>query len=174
MDTVIIRTYGDPILRKKADPLLIINAEITRRLEAVLAATGAAGMSAPQIGESCRVICFRNEDEIISLINPRVSSIASMASTVDEGCWSILGVLAPVSRPVACEVVGTRPTGEEVTLSLHGLPAKACLHEMDHLNGVLFVDYLPEVKRHLVLRKHRKFKIDKQVRANGIRIQLRP
>jgi len=175
MSVVLIRTYGDPILRERCEVVAYEDGKKTALLlEDIVRAIGAAGMSAPQIGLRQRVICFQNGDVIISLINPKLSAVASEEAEVDEGCWSLLGTLAPVSRPVSCEVVGTNIEGQEVSISLQGMPARSCQHEIDHLNGVLFIDLLSEVKRHLVLKKHRKFKIDKKIRANGIRIQLRP
>lgn len=175
MRTVIIRTHGDPILREVCEETTLEQGrEIADILEAVVGAVGAAGMAAPQVGEGKRVVCFRKGEEIVSLINPKVSAIESEEAEVDEGCWSILGVLAPVSRPAGCVIEGMRTDGSDVVFELEGMEARTALHEVDHLNGVLFIDHLPEVRRNIVLRKHRKFKMDKQIRASGIRIQLRP
>ncbi len=137
-----IRQYGDPVLRSRARSIRKINAGIRglseRMAEAMYAANG-VGLAATQIGEARRVIVLDVGDGLTTLINPRlVSSEGSVLET--EGCLSVRGLLGEVERAERVRVRAVGLDGKEITIDAEGLLARALQHELDHLDGVLFVD----------------------------------
>jgi len=138
---------GDPILRQKCKPVPKINDSILKLLDnlrdSMYDAEG-VGLAAPQIGVPKRVIVVDVGDGLVELINPRL--LTSKGSQVDqEGCLSIPGTQGLVPRPVEAQIAGLDRLGREVEIKAAGLLARALLHEMDHLDGVLFIDkMLPE------------------------------
>jgi peptide deformylase len=160
MSAVEIRLYGDPVLRAKSKPLSGID-ESTGRLVADLVdlvdrAQG-LGLAAPQIGVSKRAIVVvepkdngtRNHHVVI---NPEIVS-ACGEDMDEEGCLSIPGVYAKVKRPQSVVVKGLDPSGQDLTIQAQGLMAHAFAHEIDHLEGILFIDRIGMVKRGLLRKK---------------------
>src|SRR5699024_5126045 len=112
---------------------------------------GRAGVAANQIGVGVRVFAYRVDDELGYLINPELVR-TSGEQTGPEGCLSVPGHAYEVTRPDYAEVHGIDLAGEPVTLSGHGLLARALLHELGHLDGRLYVDLLPGTQRREVMR----------------------
>lgn len=145
-----IRYLGDPVLRKKAERVGRVTEEI-RRLVAEMFETMASahgiGLAAPQVGVSRRVIVtdVPGEDggasDRIALINPEIVSLAPERECMDEGCLSIPGLSASVERPVGAVIRGLDLKGRKVTIRAEGLFARCLLHEIDHLEGVLFNEH---------------------------------
>jgi peptide deformylase len=147
-----IRTYPDPVLRTEAEPVEVID-QALRALAAdmieTMYADDGVGLAGPQVGESLRIIAVdvcpdRNGAEIY--INPEILSATGRISA-DEGCLSLPGLLAEVERAERVTVAAQRLDGEEVTLEAEGLAARAFQHEIDHLDGVLFIDKVDPVER---------------------------
>jgi len=158
-----ILTYPDPELKKKSDPLSAIN-DATRKLARDMAETmynaPGVGLAAPQIGVHQRVIVIdtssRDEPKnLIVAINPEI--IYSEGEICEEeGCLSVSNYAANVRRHTKVIVKGLNLDGAETTWHAEGLLAIAFQHEIDHLDGILFVDHLSPLKRELLQRKVRK------------------
>lgn len=155
-----IRLYGDPILRQKAAPVAQVD-DRTRTLaadmiETMVRAPG-VGLAAPQIGESIRLlVCDATHhdggDGPRVFINPEILEAWS-EWTYDEGCLSIPGVSAEIVRPEAIRVRFQDETGAVHEEEFHQLWARVLQHEIDHLHGKLFIDYLSPMRRALIMRK---------------------
>lgn len=152
-----IRTYGDSVLRQVADPVKIINKEIKniseKMVEAMLRANG-VGIAAPQIGVAKRIIVFDLDGKLYILINPEIMETSEEEEENLEGCLSIPGVDAPVVRKLRVQVRGITLDEKEIEVEGEGLMARALQHEVDHLGGILFIDYLSPVRRRSVLNDY--------------------
>jgi peptide deformylase len=152
-----IRKYGDPVLRKKAAPVERVDEETTRTcqtmIEAMLRAKG-MGIAAPQIGVSKRIIVLDTDGELHILVNPELVELSLEKEEVQEGCLSVPGVEALVPRHVKASLRGTTLEGEPALIRGEGILARAMQHEIDHLNGVLFVDYLSAARRKSLLKEY--------------------
>ncbi len=102
----------------------------------------------------------------MALINPRVSELGSEEEKSEEGCLSIPGVSAHVKRPVTVVVEALNEHGESVRLEADGLLARCLLHEIDHLDGVLFIDHLSALKRSMMLKKYRSLQAEEDAGAD--------
>jgi peptide deformylase len=137
-----IRQYGDPVLRRRARSVRTVNASVRqlsgRMADAMYEANG-VGLAAPQIGEARRVVVIDVGEGLQTLVNPRL--MASEGSVVDtEGCLSVRGLVGEVERAERVRVRAIGLDGKEFTIEAEGLLARALQHELDHLDGVLFVD----------------------------------
>jgi peptide deformylase len=152
-----IRTYGEPALRRRAEPVEVIDDGIRticeQMVETMLRANG-AGLAAPQIGISKRIIVLDVDGEFHVLINPELIETSDEVEQVTEGCLSVPGVDAAVGRATRAVIEGATLNGETVRIEGEGLLARAIQHEMDHLNGNLFLDRLSQARRQSVLREY--------------------
>jgi peptide deformylase len=152
-----IRTYGDAILRKTARPVARIDAEtkqlVERMVEAMIRANG-VGLAAPQVGVSKRIIVLDLDGQLRVLINPELVDASDETEEALEGCLSVPGVDAPITRRLRARVKGTSLDAETITLDGEGLMARAIQHELDHLNGILFLDHLSPARRRSLLREY--------------------
>lgn len=140
---------GDPVLREKAKPVKEINDSILRLLDNLrdtLHEYEGVGLAAPQIGISKRVIVVENGDEYYELINPEIIKEEGRETAI-EGCLSIPQLTGKVKRAARVTVKGLNREGKEVTIEADGLLARAFQHEIDHLDGILFVDRAEWVAR---------------------------
>lgn len=138
---------GDPVLRRKAPRLREVN-DHTRALlddmvETMIDAPG-IGLAAPQVGASSRCIVVRDcsddeRDVIYKIVNPRVRAKEG-EQWAYEGCLSLPTLQAEVCRPMSITVTGLDENGDPVRVEAEGLTARALLHEVDHLDGILFID----------------------------------
>ena len=159
-----IRLYGDEILRKKAFPIQEIT-EVERKLAeemlvVMYAAPNGIGLAAPQVGVLKRLIVIDvNRNDLASrplmLINPEIESLEG-ESIAEEGCLSIPDVTADIKRAEKAVVTALNMDGEEIRVEGEGFLARALQHEIDHLNGVLFIDHVSGLKRQLLRGKLRK------------------
>lgn len=158
-----ILKYGDAPLHRRADPVPAITAEIDRliddMIETMYAAPG-VGLAAPQVGVPLRIFVVdlsvgRDPDGLITLINPEFVERDGM-QLEEEGCLSVPGFNATVMRPTRAVVKGLDRHGDPIQKEGTGLLARAFQHEMDHLDGTLFVDRLRGIKRDLIVTKIRK------------------
>lgn len=154
-----IRILGDPILRRKADPVEQVDDDVRRLLDEMLATMYAAdgvGLAAPQIGISRRIIVVDVHDPEVpafGLINPRIVEYSEDLDRAEEGCLSIPGLRDIVERPARVVVEGLDRSGQPCRIEADGLLARALQHEIDHLDGILFIDRLSPLKRKMLLAK---------------------
>ena len=155
-----IRKYGDPVLRRRALPIEDVTPEV-RRIIADMTDTMydevGIGLAAPQIGVSLRLIVVGDEEGrgVQALVNPVVVEESGEVAA-EEGCLSIPGVFAPVTRAAWVRVEARDAEGRSLSLTAQGLRARVLQHEMDHLDGVLFIDHLDPVTRDRIKRKIKK------------------
>ena len=155
-----ILRYGEPVLHRKAAPVEALTPEIDALIddmrETMHAAAG-VGLAAPQIGESLRICIVdlsagRRPDQLLVLINPELMTSAGL-QLKEEGCLSVPGIEATVARPQTVAVRALDRDGEAREIVAEGLLARALQHEIDHLNGILFLDRLRPVYRWALLRR---------------------
>ena len=156
-----IQFVPDPVLRKSALPVENITDKTLQLLddmaETMYDAPG-IGLAGPQIGELKRLIvmdCSRDDEksELWQMINPEVVELSEDNSTLEEGCLSIPGHTADVSRPDWIKLRFTDVKGKEQQIKAEGLLAACIQHEIDHLNGILFIDHISKLKRDIIWRK---------------------
>jgi peptide deformylase len=162
-----ILLHPDPRLKKTAAPIDDLSDELRSlgddMLETMYDAPG-IGLAAPQIGLLQRVIvldCVKEEGEAprpLVMYNPEVTAASEALNTYEEGCLSIPDQFADVTRPAEVEVRWIDRDGKECKEGFGGLWATCVQHEIDHLNGKLFIDYLKPLKRQLITRKMVKLK----------------
>ena len=145
MAIITIRVLPDQVLRQKSKRVSIIDGSIQRLIDNMLEtmhSAGGVGLAAPQIGTPLRVIVIGiPEEEDIALINPKVVRRRG-DRLVNEGCLSVPGYIGQIKRAESVTVKGRDKKGKEVRIKADGLLAQALEHEIDHLNGVLYIDYL--------------------------------
>ncbi len=144
-----IRILGDPVLRQKAKRVPKVDPSIRRLIEDMVDSMRAAsgvGLAAPQIGVSLRVIVIGlPEEEPFALINPEIVK-RSGERRVEEGCLSVPGYRAELSRSLSVVAKGLDEQGHAVRIKARDdLLAQALEHEIDHINGVLYIDHLPSL-----------------------------
>ena len=155
--------YGEQVLHQPAAPVETITPEILSLIDDMVETMYAApgiGLAATQVGVSLRIFVVdlsigRDPLELVTMINPVFVEREGM-QLEDEGCLSVPGFNATVARPQRVVVRGLNRDGEEHTREGTGLLARAFQHEMDHLDGRLFVDRLRGIKRDLIVRRIRK------------------
>ena len=146
-----IITNPNPILRKKAekikDPLVLdIQKLIPEMINTMLAKDG-VGLAAPQIGKSIRLIVVRYKDNNLIIINPKIIKKSLLKDWDEEGCLSVPGVFGYVKRCKKITVKYLDESGKEKKLSAEGLLARIIQHEIDHLDGILFIDKAKNLKK---------------------------
>lgn len=151
----------DPVLREVAKPVAEVDAAISTLMadmvETMYDAKG-IGLAAPQIGISKRVIvmdCSDDDDapEPIKMANPEILSLSDETACMEEGCLSIPGHHGDVTRPTGLTLRYLDENNNSQEMSCEGLLAVCIQHEIDHLNGVLFIDYLSKLKRDMIVKK---------------------
>jgi peptide deformylase len=165
-----ILIHPDPRLKKVCPPVSEITDEVRAladdMLETMYDAPG-IGLAAPQVGVLTRLIvldCVKEEGEAprpIVMINPEVVAVSDEVNTYEEGCLSIPDQYAEVTRPAEVELRWTDVDGHERREGFGGLWATCVQHEIDHLNGKLFIDYLGAMRRQMITRRMVKLKREK-------------
>ena len=156
-----ILTDPDPILRKKCEPLEKVDEETKKLMDDMLETMYTApgiGLAAIQVGILKRlvVIDISKEEEKkkpIFLINPQIIHQSNNTSVYEEGCLSLPGQFAEIERPAECTIKYIDYNGKEKELKSDGLLATCIQHEVDHLNGILFIDYLSKLKKDMIIKK---------------------
>ena len=159
MAVLTVRLYGDPVLRQVATPVREITAEIKRIIadmtETMWYQVG-IGLAAPQVGLPHRILVMDDgSGGAQALINPVIES-RSGTIREEEGCLSLPGVFGVVERSKTITVRAMDADGKPVALEATGLKARIVQHELDHLDGVLFIDRLPPVTRDRIKKKIQK------------------
>ena len=152
MTVLPIRSVPDSVLKQKAKKVHAIDGSVKKlirdMLETLHAEPGRVGLAAPQVGVPSRVIVIgMPEEEDLVLINPEIVRRRG-ERIIDEGCLSIPGYFGQTKRAEAVTVKGRDQNGKEVRIKAEGLLAQALEHEIDHLNGTLYIDH-PEVRETL-------------------------
>jgi peptide deformylase len=169
MRTLPIVLLPDPILRQKSSPIERVDEDLRKfagqMLETMYEAPG-IGLAAVQVGEPRRmlVIDLAKEDEPKAphvFINPEIVDSSSGRSVYEEGCLSIPETFAEVERPAEVTVSYIDLDGNKQEMHASGLMATCLQHEIDHLNGVLFIDHISRLKRDMVIKKFRKLAKDR-------------
>lgn len=145
-----IRVLPEPILRQKSKRVRVIDGSIQRLISNMIEtmhSTGGVGLAAPQLGTPLRVIVIgMPEQEDIVLINPEVVR-RSGERLVDEGCLSVPGYIGEIKRAEIVRVKGRDQNWKEIRIKANELLAQVLEHEIDHLNGVLYIDYLESMDK---------------------------
>lgn len=161
LETLTILIAPDPGLRVRARPVTAddqptVDSLIPRMLATMYRAPG-IGLAAPQVGVPLRVAVVDlvpdDKPSPIVLINPEVAAASDEVATREEGCLSLPGQYADVTRPARVEVSFHDQRGVPQKITADGLLAACLQHEIDHLNGVLFVDHISSLKRNMILRR---------------------
>ena len=163
MTVLAIRKYGDDVLRLPAEPVSEIDASLQTLIDDMIQTMYAApgiGLAATQVGVPLRIFVAdisggRNPADLLTFINPEFVERDGM-QLEDEGCLSVPGFNATVARPQRAVVKGLNRDGVEQVVEGTGLLARCFQHEMDHLEGTLFVDRLRGLQKDLILRKIKK------------------
>ena len=163
----------DAILRKKSEPLHQVDNDTRKLLDDMLKTMYAAsgiGLAAVQIGILKRIIVIdisKNEEKKnpIFLINPEITFKSKETSIYEEGCLSMPGHFAEIERPAKCKINYINYHGKKAELKAEGLLSTCVQHEIDHLNGILFIDYLSKLKKDMIIKKLKKQKkeLDKAI-----------
>lgn len=164
----------DPILKQACDPVERVDDDLRRLLDNMLETMYAApgiGLAGPQVGVTRRILTMdcakRAEDdensdpvepEPIFMINPEIVEASDEMSSYEEGCLSIPDYFAEIERPASVTVRYVDYDGKQAELKAEGILATCVQHEIDHLDGILFIDYLSKLKRDRVIKKFAKLK----------------
>lgn len=159
-----VRILGDPILRERAPEVAEVTPELRRLIEDMfetMYTEEGVGLAAPQVGVSARIIVIDPHEEgtaPVALINPVLLESGKEVERDEEGCLSIPGLKDIVERSRTVVVEATKVDGEVHRIEAEGLLARILQHEIDHLEGILFIDRVSPLKRKLLLAKWRKVK----------------
>jgi peptide deformylase len=167
-----ILLFPDPILRQKTEEVSAFDGSLARLvsdLKATMYGAPGVGLAAPQIGDLRRVAVVDIDpsgprSELHVLVNPRIVERAG-AETDIEGCLSIPGFTERIERPLVVRVEAQRLSGEPFEIATEGFFARVLCHEIDHLEGILFIDYLRGLRRQLAMRKLGKLGYAKEMLA---------
>jgi peptide deformylase len=151
-----LRVLGDPILREETKPVTVITDELRQLIEAMFETMYAArgiGLAAPQVGRIERLAVVDVDDEPMVLINPEIVESSSGTEKGEEGCLSIPDIYGDVERPETIRVRAMDAEGKMFEREATGLLARCLQHEIDHLHGKLFIDYLSVLKKKSAMNK---------------------
>ena len=161
IDSLPILVAPNPILKTRARPVKPADSDVVRdlipRMFATMYHAPGIGLAAPQIGHSLRLVVIDltpdDRREPHNLINPEVLAVSDELATREEGCLSVPGQYADITRPARVKVRYLDQTGMRREIEAEGLLAACLQHEIDHLDGVLFVDHLSALKRNMIMRR---------------------
>ena len=155
-----ILTEPDPFLRQKSQDVEGVDDEIRRLMQDMLDTMYAApgiGLAAIQVGVPKRIIVIdlskEEEKKPLYFVNPQVILKSNSNATYEEGCLSVPGQFAEIARPDRCHVTYLDYNGKQQELKAEGLLATCIQHEIDHLEGILFIDYLSKLKKSFIVKK---------------------
>jgi peptide deformylase len=165
-----IRIFGDPVLRQRAHEVTDFDGRLAKLAEdmheTMLDAPG-VGLAAPHVGVLKRLFTWQVDEEGGGVVNPVVTDASDEAEVDDEGCLSFPGLFYEVERPLRIAVDWQDVHGESHHVQLEGFDARVWLHEMDHLNGVLFIDHLAKHDRKEAMKQMRLHREEHGVDAPG-------
>ena len=166
-----ILTEPDPFLRQKSNKVDKVDNQIRTLMNDMLDTMYNApgiGLAAIQVGVPKRVIVIdlskeNEKKQPLFFINPEIISNSNKEATYEEGCLSVPGQFAEIDRPDKCNVKFLDYNGKEKLLKAEGLLATCIQHEMDHLEGILFIDYLSKLKKSMIIKKLSKIKVNREI-----------
>jgi peptide deformylase len=167
--TLDIRLFGDPVLRQEAREVTDFDDRLARLaadMHETMQAADGVGLAANQVGILKRLFTWgvgEDEGEWGSVVNPVLLDASEELQGGDEGCLSFPGLFYPLDRPLRVAVAFRDLDGEERNVQLEGLLARIWLHEMDHLNGVLFIDHLARHDRKAAMREMRRIREERGI-----------
>ncbi len=144
-------TYGNPVLRKKAKSIKSIDKDIVNLTDEMFKimhtnVPQGIGLAAPQVGISIALFVYELDDERGVLINPKI--LEKKGKEIgEEGCLSVPGIFGPVARAEEIVVTALNLKGKKITINAKGLKARVIQHEIDHLKGILFTDYIDDISK---------------------------
>ncbi len=154
-DVLKIRIFPDPVLKMPTTPVETFDAALgafVEKMRIAMEIHDGVGLAAPQVGVSKKIALVARDDVLYVLINPRLLEQEGEQNG-EEGCLSFPGIYASVKRPERVKVAAQDLTGQERIYEVDGFLARAFLHEMDHLDGKLFIEYLSNLKRGMIRKK---------------------
>ena len=171
MAVKVILTEPDKFLRQISKPVLRVGKDEQKLMDDMLDTMYSAngiGLAAIQIGVPKRIIVMdisknENKKEPRYFVNPVIKNRDKIKSTYEEGCLSVPNQFAEIDRPKNCDIEYLDYNGEKKFLKAEGLLATCIQHEMDHLEGILFIDYLSKLKKSMIIKKLSKNKSDRLV-----------
>ena len=146
---------GDPVLRSPTQPVTQFDARVRQVVKDLLDTVdepGRAGLAATQIGVDLRIFSYNVDDKIGYVINPELVELSEETQRGDEGCLSIPGLWYPTTRAMHATVRGVDLDNEPVTVSGSELMARCLQHEVDHLDGMLYIERLDRAERRTAMR----------------------
>jgi peptide deformylase len=152
--TLPITTHPDPILRQKAAEVKQISSDVELLIGDMvntMKETKGIGLAAPQVGKNIRLIIVNTKDEPVVLINPKICSKSLKKTKDEEGCLSLPGIFGIVRRHHKVKVKAKNRQGEDIEITGKGMLARVLQHEIDHLDGVLFIDKALKITKGLEL-----------------------
>ena len=164
MNRLEVLHFPDKRLRKIAEPVKKVDNEIKNIIEQMfftMYEEKGIGLAATQVNIHKRIIVIdvsENKDKKIFLINPEIISLSDDIDTMEEGCLSVPGFYETVSRPKTVKVSSLNYDGKQIEIEANGLLSTCIQHEIDHLNGKLFVDHISSLKRTRIEKKITKLK----------------
>jgi peptide deformylase len=150
-----LKIYPDKVLREKALPVKNMNGDLHDLIDCMarlMYENNGIGLAAPQVGVLQRIIIADIGEGLFALINPEIIE-KNGQYRLKEGCLSLPGLQVGISRNYTTLVRGVDPEGKKITLELFGLMSRVVQHEIDHLNGILILDYVAPVERFLLAKK---------------------
>jgi len=159
-----VRYYGDPVLQAKADKITNIDdkiKELGNNLIETMQSENGLGLAAPQIGISLQAIAVdtsQERDNPYVLLNPEITYRSDELATMEEGCLSFPDIYGKITRHEKITVNGLNIDGQYITLHLQGIESRAIQHELDHLQGVLFIDRMSASHKIVLKGKLKKLK----------------
>jgi peptide deformylase len=163
-DTILeIITIGDPILNRKAEKIHNIDKKVhdlAKKMVKTMHSAPGVGLAAPQVSQSIQLITVdisvgENESDLIVLANPEILEKEG-ETVIEEGCLSVPGINEKVSRPYRVVIKGIDLDGKEKIIEAEDLLARIFCHEVDHINGKLFIEHLSPLKKSLIRKKLQK------------------
>lgn len=156
MNVLEIKKYPDPILREKCQEVKEVTEEIKKlcwdMIEAMEKNNG-AGLAAPQVGELKRIIVIEAEKGSVVFINPKILKKSRKTEIIEEGCLSFPGLWLKIKRPKEIEVEALTGDGKKIQIEVKGIFAQILQHEIDHLDGILFIDRINFLQRLKIKKK---------------------
>lgn len=137
--------YPNPILRKKSEEIKEITPEIKELalgMGKIMKKEKGIGLAAPQVGESKRIIVVQTEKGLDFFVNPKIIEKSKEKEVREEGCLSFPGLFLKIKRQKSVDIEAFNLNGEKIQIKAEGLPARTLQHEIDHLDGILFIDRL--------------------------------
>ena len=158
----------DPILKKECSPVPQVDdhhRELISKMNDVMYEANGVGLAAPQVGIDMRIFILdpgakEEEKKPLAMINPVLLSIDENLTPYEEGCLSFPEHFAEIDRPDKLTIEYLDENNKKKVISTDGFTSRIIQHELDHLNGILFVDHLSRLKRDVIIRKMKKFKKD--------------